>query len=184
MAKLDYKFPRKFLIDPKKSEQAIRRLVRLVETMQIEIKKALTDVYYIAASVDIIDGNGTTSDSLSDLQVYLDGNYYTVAEVTGVPGIEVEVVFTDIKSISSIIISAVYIGSATHAVRVGLYNYDTTSWDIIDTLNNGLDWEHHLIKVVDDANYISGEEAAVRFYHTETGNASHDLYIEYVGLRE
>lgn len=41
MTELDYKFPRKILVDPKKPEEAIRRLVRILEEMQIEIKKAL-----------------------------------------------------------------------------------------------------------------------------------------------
>ena len=138
--------------------------------------------YVVASGVTL--NNGTTAAGvLSDLQTLLDGNTYHIVEAAGIPGIDLEISFTGVKSISAIIVSAYYVGSATHAVRIQLYNYSTTMWDTMHTLMDGLDYEQHFKTIADDTNYISGGAAIVRLYHTETGNASHDLYIDYVGLK-
>ena len=125
---------------------------------------------------------GSTGSALSDLQTMLDGNTYDITEATGAPGINLEVDFTGVTQIKYVIVQANYNGAVTHAVRIQLYNYDDTAWDTIDTISHGLDQGQHFVAIPNDADYISGGAAIVRLYHTETGNASHDLYVDYVAL--
>ena len=182
---LDYSFPRKVLLNPKDLESAFRILTRILEQMQIEIKKALTDVYYTASGITL--SNGTSTDALSDLQTYLDGNVYHIDEVSGVPGINLIVEFTNVKSISAIIIDCYYKGGAAHTVGIYLYNYSTTDWDRFTVISHGLDFEQYVITIVDSTNYMSNTNprvAQLSFYHEITGIASHDLYIGYAGLKE
>jgi len=126
--------------------------------------------------------NGTSSSSVSDLQALLDGNTYDVVEATGAPGMNLEVDFTGVTKISRIAVRAYYDGSSTHAVRVQLYNYNDAVWDTVHTLNDGRDFQQHFKTVPDDTDYISGGAAIIRLYHTESGNASHDMHVDYVGL--
>ena len=95
----------------------------------------------------------------------------------------VEVDFTGVTNINAIVIRAYYDGMATHAVRAALYNYNDTAWDVIHTLNDGRDYEQHFKAIPDDTDYISGGNAIIRFYHNESGNTSHHLYLDYVSLR-
>ena len=125
---------------------------------------------------------GTSGDALADLQAPLDGNVYTILEVSGAPGIDIEVAFVDVEKISSIAVSAYYEGSVSHAIRIQLYNYTDTTWDTVHTIYHGLDYEQHFKTITDDTNYIYRGAAIVRLYHTESGTPSHDLHIDYVGL--
>jgi len=136
---------------------------------------------YIRPSSVTLNTGGSTS-SLSDLQTLLDGNTYDIDEVTGVGAINLEIAFTNIKYIKHVWVSLWYEGSATHAIRIQMYNYDTTDWDTFHTVSTTLDYELHTVPIIQDTNYISGGNAIVRLYHTESGNASHDLYIDYVGI--
>ena len=42
--------------------------------------------------------------------------------------------------------------------------------------------QYHFLMIPDDSDYISGGAAIIRLYHTESGNASHDAYIDYAAL--
>jgi len=138
-------------------------------------------VHQIPASVTLNAGSST--DGVADLQTPLDGNVYHVDEAAATPGIDLECNFTGIVRIRSIFVRAYYVGGTTHAIRLQLYNYNTAGYDTIHTLNTGLDVEQFLLELpVIDTNYISAGAAKVRFYHTEMGNASHDMYVDYVAL--
>jgi hypothetical protein len=136
---------------------------------------------YVTAN-GITLNNGNSADDLGDLQTLLDGNQYHVNEEAGAPGYDLEVDFASVTTIRFVLVRAYYDGLATHACRIQLYNYDDTAWDTIDTLYHGLDHQQRLILIPDDSDYISGGAAIVRFYHTEAGNAAHDLYVDYCGL--
>lgn len=141
----------------------------------------LSLVYTSATSVTL--NTGSSASVVADLQTMLDGNVYHIDEVAGVPGFDLEVNFTSIAEISAIYWRAYYNGTATHGCRVQLYNYNTTTWDTYFTeLGDELDYSVHFIPVQDDSDYISSGNAKIRFYHTESGNASHDMYIDYVAL--
>lgn len=153
----------------------------LVNKAYVDASVTGTSVNVSANGVTLNDGNST--DTVADLQVLLDGNNYHVNEEAGVPGLDLEVDFTGVTAINKIVIKAYYNGSATHGVRVQLYNYTTTSWDTIHTLNSKEDFEQSFKSIPDDTDYISATNAIIRFYHTESGTASHDLYVDWCGLQ-
>ena len=128
---------------------------------------------------------------MSDLQIAGDGDFYSITEAADTPGSDLEVDFTGIDTFDWIRIIALYNGGDTHAVAIQLYNYDTTTWDTFDSLQNGQEdvstageyiLENHSFFVPDDDNYISGSTVLVRFHHTMLGNAAHNLYIDTVEL--
>jgi hypothetical protein len=127
---------------------------------------------------------GTTTSVLSDMTAF-DANAYTVTEVAAAPAIDFELTFTGVRRVRFIAARARYAGSATHATRVQLYNYLTAAYDSFDAFNLAQAYEYHFIPVQDDAPYINAsKEARVRFYHTETGNASHQFFVDYVAIVE
>ena len=125
---------------------------------------------------------GSSSDSVTDLQTQLDGNIYSIDEAADTPGIELEVDFTGVVKFTKVIVKAYYAGGSTHGVRIQLYNNDSDAWDTLHTLYSGIDHQQCTLIVPDDTNYIDTGVVIVRFYHTELGNASHDLYIDWCAL--
>jgi len=130
---------------------------------------------------------GTSANSVADLQTAHDGNTYDIAEVAGAPGIDLKVDFVNITAFNWVQIIAYYDGGATHSVSIQLYNWNTTSWDTFDS-QDGVEksMTDHSFFVPDDSNYIgTGGDAGkvrIRFNHTQSGNASHDEYIDVVAL--
>ena len=140
----------------------------------------LSPTYITANGVTL--NYGTSSDTVTDLQTQLDGNIYSIEEVADTPGIDLEVDFANIVKFTKVIVKAYYNGGSTHAIRIQLYNNDTTNWDTLSTLNTGIDHQQLTLTIADDTDYISSGVVIVRFYHTELGNASHDLYIDWCAL--
>ena len=143
-------------------------------------------VDYAPTSVTKTTG-GTVTGTVANAQVMFDGTEYEVAEVTGVPGFDIRFGFTGIADIPSLVVARYqYDGSATHFVGLQLYNYATTAWDDIRTFSDSAAFHSSLTAYIPEdikANYVDASgNAQVRFYHHTTGNASHDMHIDYVGL--
>lgn len=130
---------------------------------------------------------GTSSDSVADLRVAHDGDCYDVAEVSGIPGIDLKVDFVDVLAFNWVQIIGFYDGSASHSVSIELYNWDTEAWDMFDS-HDGVEetMRDHSFFVPNDTDYIgTGDDEGdvrVRFYHTQTGIPSHDLCLDVVAL--
>ena len=152
-----------------------------LERLWFKVTQA-SDVYVTADSVTetVTDG---TSGGVAGTQTLLDGTIYQIEENNTTPAIDVEFVFSGIKAISQIVLSAYYLGSVAHAVRINLWNYTDTQWDTFHTLMTGRDYEQYSMSVPDDTKYISSGAAKVQLYHTEGGIASHVLYVDYVALK-
>jgi len=127
---------------------------------------------------------GTSSSTVSDLQTLNDGNTYDLAEAASTPGMNLEINFTSVDSVKGFAIKAYYVGSSTHYVEVQIWNDTTSAWDVFVTLLSGLGMNYRYIEIPDfDADYIDGSgNTIIRLYHPTSGNASHDLYIDYVAL--
>jgi len=126
---------------------------------------------------------GTSADTVSDVQVANDGNTYNLAEVSGVPGFDLEFNFTNISNIVGFAFKGYYVGSSMHFACIDLYNYDTTQWDTFITYENSNNFNYRYIDIPFDVDYIDGGgNAKVRVYHAVSGNAAHDFYIDYVAL--
>lgn len=127
--------------------------------------------------------NGISSSVVGDLQAMNDGNAYRIEETVGDPGMRLRVHFINLSKVSTILVMAYYTGTVNHAVSVELYNYITTNWDVIHTLNAGVGYEQHFKGVPDGAKYIdSNGNAIMRFNHAMQGIPAHDLYIDYAAV--
>ena len=163
-------------------------LLLIEDTEDTNAKKKITladvpsavAVYLAASSVTL--NNGTSSDGVADLQAINDGLEYHVDEATGEPGMDLEVDFTGVTVISRIVVRAYYEGGTTHGVQIQLWNFSDSGWETIHTLSTCVAYQQHFKTIIDGDNYISGGNATMRFWHEESGTASHDLYIDYAAL--
>ncbi len=139
-----------------------------------------------ANAAAIQNADGTSGSTVSDLQVAHDGNTFDVEEVTGVPGIDLIVDFIGVTAINWVNIIAFYAGSAAHSATIQLYNWSTTSWNRFNACELGVVLHDHSFFLPDDSDYIGTDANAgkvrVRFLHEQSGNASHDLYVDVVAL--
>jgi len=127
--------------------------------------------------------NGTPTGGLADIQHWQDGNQLAVQEAAGSPPcLRLTMTFEKVNSILGVFILGNYQGSSTHNMNVEIYNYTTTAWDVLDTFANRISKNSHVGQVFDDSDYISSGAAQVRLDHVQSGNSSHDLYIDYVAL--
>jgi len=141
---------------------------------------------FAPTTVTVNTGTIVTGD-VTDTQVMFDGNELVVDEVTGVPGFDIEFAFTNVDRIPSFVVARwKYDGSATHWVTVDIWNYITTAWDELRVFSNSNAFFDSLtmyIPRVSNGNYVDGSgNSKVRFYHITSGNAAHDIHIDYVGL--
>jgi hypothetical protein len=127
-----------------------------------------------------------SSGSVSDTQTWADGNTVNIAEVTGVPGFDVLFTFTSVTDFARIGLSAYY--SGTHDVEVQIYDDTNTTWRVLWDFGSGTTFNYRYSDIpvsmaTRQADYINGSnEVKIRFYHPSSGNASHDLYIDYVSI--
>ena len=148
---------------------------------------------FLADAIDLVIGS--TTSAVSDLQYPFDGAFYHVDEVADTPGIDLIVDFENVTGFNHVSVKGVYAGSATHSIAVQLYNWTETRWDTYHGMQTGKEdvstadgyiMDDVSFLVPDDAEYIgTGGDAGnvrVRFCHTMSGNASHDLYIDGVQL--
>jgi hypothetical protein len=125
--------------------------------------------------------------TVSDVQVMFDGNVYHVDEVTGVPGFDIEFNFTGVDRVPSFVVCRwIYDGSATHYVTWDIWNYTTTAWDQLRMFKTSELYYASMTMYIPRASngdYVDGSgNSMVRTYHHTSGNASHDIQIDYVGL--
>jgi hypothetical protein len=127
---------------------------------------------------------GTSSDTVDDVRTLSDGNVYDLTEATGDPAQDVKFTFEKVGTLRALAVRAYYSGAATHYVEVGLYNYNTSSYDTFMTYSDGFGYNYRYVEIPDADNYHSNGQAIVRFYHPESGVGTHHSYIDYVALTE
>lgn len=140
---------------------------------------------FLTPATQTVNTGTLVSGTVSDVQTWADGNEVHIAEVTGVPGFDIEYTFTSIISFCEVEVAFYYVGSATHDCQVQIYDDANTTWRELIS-QNGVGLSHNL-RFVDFpgvvADYInSSDEVKMRFYHPQSGNASHDLYIDFVSI--
>lgn len=138
---------------------------------------------YTAASVTKNTG-GTATGNVASTQVMLDGSVYKVVEATGTPGFDIEFAWSGIVNTpSELILRYWYTGISTHQVTVELYRYTgTPGWDALSLIKDNLTYQTFVFALPAMANYLSGGAAKVRLYHTTSGNASHDISVDYIAF--
>ena len=138
-------------------------------------------VVYVPDTVTLNTGSNTAGD-VDSVKIMNDSDTYDVDEVTGVPGFDIEFTFSDVVDFTRIWLHVLYNGSTSHVVNVQLYNYDTTSWDTITSFTDQtvMTWIDRL--VTDDTDYIDSGAVKLRLYHVTSGNAAHDISVDYVAI--
>lgn len=127
---------------------------------------------------------GTVTGDIDDIKSLNDGNTLTVAEVAANPGFDVEIDFVRVKRLRGIAANFNYDGGVSgHNVTVDIYNYTTSSWDSIIAVTSSSVFSYRYIEIPDGRRYFNNlGNAKLRFYHNDTGNALHDIVIDYVAL--
>jgi len=158
--------------------------------------EVLGDVVYRRryATPDEININiGSTASSLSDLEVFGDGNIYRVNELTST-GQQFDFFFYNVTAFSHILIRALYSGSVnTHEMDVELYNHVRDAYDTVRTLTKGaiendLTVSYFAVPYVslsyyiDNSNPSLGGVVKIRFNHVGGGINTHYTDIDFIGL--
>jgi len=145
-------------------------------------------------TADSVTASGFTAvgQVVGDLQTANDGNVYTATEVAG-GGNNIIVDFVSITAFNWVKILASYDGSGSHGIYIEVYNWNTTSWEQFDCMQNaftdtGALFCNHDFLVPSDTNYIgTGGDAGkvrVRFNHNSSTVNNHKLYIDEVSLQQ
>lgn len=157
-------------------------LVPFLKELASRVRKSSV---HVPASLTKVSG-GTPVGTVAGVQTMLDGTIYEVAEDAATPGFEIEFNFTGItKPPAEIVLRLQYSGTSTHDVSVDLWDYTgTPAYKQVSSFSTMLNYQVLVIPVANFAPFISSAGAAkLRLIHNTAGNASHDIYIDYVALR-
>lgn len=137
-------------------------------------------VEFHPASVSYTQG-ANSSGTLSDL-ITNGGNYYVMSETgSTTPGLDVVFTLNPTKAMSKLDMAGYYEGSHISGVDIYVWNYNTTSWDLVTNWpNNGT------VDIVTSydltADHFGANESLVRFVHSDTGDALHLINIDHLSI--
>lgn len=149
---------------------------------------------YTANSVNITTGGTDASSVVANLQTENDGNIFHLDEAAATPGLDFYVEFTNVTAFNWVRIRGNYVGSATHAIGVLLYDWASAAWrhkECLQSMAYNTTAQQEVICnssffVASSVNYIgSGGDIGkvrIRFVHPMAGNNSHDIYLDSVEL--
>jgi hypothetical protein len=142
----------------------------------------LAPVVYDINSQNVVVGT-VDAGSYTDLAA-ADATTMDISEPASSPAIDIQFTFGSVANMNNVLLYGYYDGSESHEVHVQIYNNDTTAWEGIGSVVTGAASVWHSFPVIDGANYIDGSgNVLVRVYHSETGNPSHDLFLDLVQVR-
>jgi len=139
---------------------------------------------FISPTSLTVQAGGTPIGSVSDIQNFLDGNVFNLPEAAGTPGFELDVDFTNVAAVYSVFSMIRYNGSTMHQVSFRIHNFNTEIDDEFHVINTtGAIFQCRTIYIPDDTDYIDGSNnCQVIIFHNSAGNASHDLFVDYVSV--
>lgn len=112
-----------------------------------------------------------------------DGSNVAISEAAAANALEVSFGFTGVTEFTRINFFGRYTGAGAHTLVAEAYNYATSAWDIVGafTVPSTATW--HIFLVPAPNNYVDGGDVTLRLRHLETGNTSHDLYLDYLSIQ-
>jgi hypothetical protein len=140
--------------------------------------------FIVPDSVTVVTG-GTPVGTVTDMQTLMDGNTYDLPETTGTPGFDLEIDFVNMVDIYGIVIRSYYSPKvSTHYAQLLIHNYSGgESDDAILRMEPSDDHNYRTVMIPDATNYIDGSgNAQLTLLHPDSGNASHDMYVDYIAL--
>ena len=135
-------------------------------------------------SVNVVAG-GAPVGTVANVQTWNDGNVYQVPEVAATPGFDIQFTITGVRKIARVSSNIYYAGTSTHQVELQIYNNNTTTWDTIVQVSSSLGYNTRYVNfpLPSDKDYINASmQSLVRVYHVNGGNASHDIYIDFIAI--
>ena len=112
---------------------------------------------YTAASISLT-GGVYVSGTLSDIQSFNDGNYYTITDGSGTaPAWQIDVGFTGVTKFNRVNINLSYTSSSGHTIYIQVYNYNTSTWDNVGSYSGLGGFTQFALELLDSTHYISGE---------------------------
>jgi len=129
---------------------------------------------------------GTPTGSVTDLQTRNDGNVYQVAESAS-DGIQTDVTFTNVSAFNWIGLLTVYKGIASHIIGVlgEIAPFDGSAWATLTALDSHGSieyYEDYSVFVPDCSVFINSGAVKIRFIHSSSSSAGHNLHIDEVAL--
>jgi hypothetical protein len=169
-------------IVPSNPEDIQRFLQDELSKLRYEIDRI--DYEFITPDSITVNTGGAPVGTVDDVQEFHDGNVYQLPEVTGAPGFDVDFNFKNVMDIYGIVSRIRYAGSATHQVDLNLYDYVASGLkQFILIPNTGANYQYRTILIPSYRQFINQDaEAIINLYHLTSGNASHDLYVDYIAL--
>jgi len=138
--------------------------------------------HYAPATMTVLTGT-LASGTVSSLTA-IDGNIAKIDEVSGIPGYNIEVTWTGVVTFNKFQLHEQYAGGATHNVQIDLCNWQTSTWEILETINSQATLMAKSYDVITPANYIAAGQVKARLYHASSGNPSHYLLLDYVSIKD
>jgi hypothetical protein len=168
--------------DPGDVDDALDQLAERVDDLEGPILSGLATAQMVTGGAS----DGTASE-------FGDGAFLHVDETTGSPGFDIRFTWTGVTSFSRVLLYAIYSGATTHGVAVQLYNATETRWDTFHSMQSSLaDVSTSDGYIVSNgsfdvpsqwvSDYINSGTVVLRLYHTPSGDASHDVYVDYAAL--
>jgi len=145
------------------------------------IDSRLNSTTYYPAAYNVIAGT-VTGGNLASL-FYYDGDTLNVSEAVGANPLIVVVNFTDVTSFDWLLIRERYQGGSGHEIYVQIWNFDSSAWDSYYIFaDQAALVELPPLYIADASEHINATNVSMRFFHLQSGNPSHVLYIDFVQL--
>lgn len=138
--------------------------------------------FFNASSIDVIVG--TLNDGYLNSTYFVDGDWYNVSEVTGPPGLDIRVNFTDVGvGCGCFEFYQTYLGHSQHEIEVQIWNFTSTAWTTLGPVffNETANWAciglgHYYTHFFSEGNLYA------RLYHEGVGHVAHELQIDRIDL--
>lgn len=182
-----------FATPPRSDDQLDRwrqRITRIVNQLTYSGYKTTESPRVFASSVSIVAGNleaGTLADTETINQVY-----YQIGENDGGGGgarFDVQFTFTGITGRPQVLaFEGRYQGNVGHNVLLYIWNFNTTTWDRVtsDATDFPSSTSDYFLSFAlpESDDYFSGGESRIRVYHSSAPAAAHNMYFDYLALRQ
>ena len=137
---------------------------------------------YNATNIITVFGTLDSGD-VNSIRTAKDGDTYNVSEAAGADAILITINFTGVESFNQVIFRELYEDGSGHTLDICLWDYNLVDWDCSHGSITDMDkFAFTQINVLDSAAHISGGVVSLKFDHVESGNPSHDFFLDYVVL--
>jgi len=138
-------------------------------------------VYYQPDSITTVTGT-YVSGNVNSVRTFGDNDFYVVDEAAGVPGYAIEIDYVNVVKFNRVEVALKY-EHTSHIINYEIYNYNTSSWDIVGSFTGtSLVFASYVFDVISDVPYISNGEVKTRLYHVTSGVANIAAYIDYAAI--